>query len=377
MSPLNRLAAAVAAACFIPCACAADLQTVVDQAIRPLMEEYKVPGMAVAVTVNGKPAFFNYGLASKENHTPVSENTLFELGSVSKTFTATLASYAIDQGKLSLSDHPSRYIPQLKGSAIDKATVLNLGTYTAGGLPLQFPDEISNDEQHTLAYYRHWKPKAAPGQLREYSNPSLGLFGYIASRALKMNFDDAIEQQVISKLGLTSTYVRVPDSAMPNYAWGYDQDQAVRMSPGPFAEETYGIRSSAADMIRYVQANIDPGHLEAPMQRAIAGTHIGYFRTREMAQGLGWEQYAYPTTLEQLQDGNSAAMISSAVATHSITPPQQAAGLYDKTGSTRGFATYVVFVPEQKIGVVILANKNYPIPARIKAAHAILTQLAQ
>jgi beta-lactamase class C len=370
---LKRLTLAIAVS-FCLSAHAADLRGAVDQAIQPVMAEYDVPGVAVAVTVNGKTSFYNYGLASKESNTPVSENTLFELGSVSKTFTATLAAVAVAEGKLSLSDHPSRYMPQLKGHAVDKATVLNFATYSAGGFPQQFPDAVTNDEASMLAYFRNWKPKAKPGKLREYSNPSLGLFGHLTALALKQDFADAMQQRVFSPLGLTSTYIKVPESAMPDYAWGYDKDKPVRMRSDLFSEETYGVRSTSADMIRYVQANIEPAKLDAPLRPAITSTHIGYFRTGVMTQGLGWEQFAYPTSLDNLLAGNSVDMLSKANATKRIAP-QPESGLYDKTGSTRGFGAYVLFVPEKKIGIVILANKSYPIPARVKAAHAILTQL--
>ena len=97
-----------------------------------------------------------------------------------------------------------------------------------------------------------------------------------------------------------------------------------------------------------------------------------------MVQGLGWEQYPYPITLERLLAGNSPTMFMESNAVTQITPPQAPSGptLFNKTGSTNGFGAYVAFVPEKKIGVVILANRNFPIPARIKAAHAILEQLA-
>jgi beta-lactamase class C len=352
------------------------IRALVDAAIAPLMAENDVPGMAVAVTVAGKAFFFNYGVASRETLAPVNEATLFELGSISKTFTATLAAYAQVQGKLSLAEHPSKYMPQLKGYAIDKATLLHLGTYTAGGLPLQFPDEVSDDQM--LSYYQQWKPDAAPGQQRRYSNPSIGLLGYITGLALHSDFADAIENQLFPKLGMTGSYIRVPDSAMGNYAWGYDKEnKAVRVNPGVLAAQAYGVKSTAADMIRYVQANITPSQLEAPLRRAVDGTHIGYFKANALVQGLGWESYPYPITLRRLQDGNSSDMILDAVAAHRLTPPQARSGptLFNKTGSTFGFGSYIAFVPGKKIGIVMLANRNYPIPARIAAAHAILTQL--
>ncbi|MCU6432715.1 beta-lactamase [Undibacterium sp. Jales W-56] len=355
------------------------MRAIVDTAIHPLMAEYDVPGMAVAVTVDGQAFFFNYGVASREKNTPVSEATLFELGSISKTFTATLGSYAQVLGKLSLDDHPGKYMPQLKGSAIDQASLLNLGTYTAGGLPLQFPDEVS--DKGMTGYFRQWKPDAAPGAQREYSNPSIGLFGHITALALKADFADAMETRVFPQLGLHHSYIRVPKSAMPNYAWGYNQaNQAIRMNPGVFAAQAYGVRSSAADMIRFVQANIAPGRLDESMRRAVDGTHVGYFevgKVGEMVQGLGWEQYPYPASLERLLAGNSETMIwesnPAKRITRATTPPGPA--LFNKTGSTGGFGAYVAFVPDKKIGIVMLANRNYPIPARIKAAHAILEQL--
>ena len=120
------------------------LERIVDEVIGPLMKENGVPGMAVAVTVQGKRHFFNYGVASKETRQQVTENTIFEIGSISKTFTAILASYAQERGTLSLTDKASQHLPQLAGSSFDRISLLDLGTYTAGGLPLQFPAGVSS-----------------------------------------------------------------------------------------------------------------------------------------------------------------------------------------------------------------------------------------
>lgn len=354
------------------------IRDIVDTAIRPLMAEYDVPGMAIAITIDGQPHFFNYGVASRESDTPVNEETLFEIGSVSKTFTGTLAAYAQVLGKLSLDDRPGRYVPQLQGSAINQVNLLHLGTYTAGGLPLQFPDGVSDDER-MIRYFRQWQPDATPGAQRRYSNPSIGLLGRIAGLALKSNFTDAVEAQLLPTLGLHHTYIRVPERAMVKYAWGYNAaNEPIRVNPGVFDAEAYGIKSSAVDMIRFVQANIDPSRLEGSMQRAIKETHIGYFKIGEMVQGLGWEQYPYPSTLERLQAGNARTMIMESNAATRLTPPQAPPKptLFNKTGSTNGFGAYVAFVPERKIGIVMLANRNYPNPARIRAAHAVLEQLA-
>jgi beta-lactamase class C len=353
------------------------VRAAVDRAIQPLMAQHDVPGMAVAVTVDGQVLFFNYGEAWKQEHKPVTENTLFELGSVSKTITATLACYAHGLGKLSFADHPGQYVAQLKGSAIDRASVLELGTYTPGGLPQQFPDEVETEAQ-TIAYFRGWRPDAAPGTLRRYSNPSLGLFGHVTARALGVGFADAVEGRLFPALGMKHSHIRVPSSAMGDYAWGYDKtNRQVRVSPGPFDAETYGVKASAADVIRFVQANIDSTGLPEPMRRAIDCTHTGYFRIGDTVQGLGWEQYRAPVTLAALQAGNSTKMSAEPNPAVRLEPPQAPppGTLFNKTGATRGFGAYVLFVPDRRVGIVMLANKNYPISARVEAAYSILGQL--
>lgn len=383
MSRLTVLGACVALLGAGPCLAQAQtdqqIQSAVDTAIRPILQSQGVPGMAVAVTVNGKPHYFNYGVSSKESAQAVTENTLFEIGSVSKTFTATLGAYANATGKLSLSDKASKVLPALQGSAFDNVSVLQLGTYMAGGLPLQFPDEADHADK-MLGYFKQWKPVYPAGTQRLYSNPSIGLFGYLAAHNLGLPFDEAMEKTLLPKLGLTHTFLRVPQDQMSVYAQGYDKnDKPVRVDPGALDSEAYGIKTSTADMIRYVQANLKPASLEKPLQQAIATTHTGYYTVGDMTQGLGWERYSYPISLDKLLGGNSTPMAMQAHKVQWLTPPQPEpeSVLINKTGSTGGFGAYVAFVPAKDIGIVILANKNYPIPERVKAAHQILSALAE
>jgi len=379
--PLRRAASALVFACLTGPAVGADaggqpLRATVDAVIRPLMARYDIPGMAVAVTLDGRAQVFDYGLASREAGTPVGAETLFEIGSVSKTLTATLATYAQATGRLSLSDHPGRYVARLKGRPIDQATLLHLATYTAGGLPLQFPDDVADDDDAAIAWLADWKAGAKPGTEREYSNPSLGLLGYVTGVALKAGFAQSLEQQLLPRLGMRSTHVRMPAAALPNYAWGYRDDKPVHARPGPFGEETYGVKTTAADLIRFVQVNIEPSALEPALRAAVEATHIGYFRAGAMVQGLGWEQYAWPVSREALLGGNAAEMIEQANAVLPVRPDEPASPrLFDKTGSTGGFGAYVAFVPSRRIGIVMLANRNYPIPARVEAGYRILEEL--
>lgn len=150
-SPLSLLALSALLLSPLTQAAPADpLVGVVDDVIRPLVKEHRIPGMAVAVFKEGQPHYFNYGVAELATGKKVSEQTLFEIGSVSKTLTATLGAYAVVKGSIGLDDKVSRHAPWLKGSAFDGITMVELATYSAGGLPLQFPDEVESLEQMQL-----------------------------------------------------------------------------------------------------------------------------------------------------------------------------------------------------------------------------------
>lgn len=352
------------------------LRAIVDAAILPLISQHDIPGMAVGLILDGQPYVVAYGVASKENNVPVADTTLFEIGSVSKVFTATLAAYAQATGKLSLDDHPGMYLPHLKGTLIDQATLLHLGTYTAGGLPLQFPDGMK-EEAAVMKYFRDWTPRAPPGTRRQYSNASVGLLGAVASSALDDDFETLMQTTVFPAFGMVNSFMHVPDRKMPDYAWGYRKDRPVRMNKGPLAEQAYGVKTTVSDLLRFVQANIDLDSLESPMSRAVKATQVGYFRAGALIQGLGWEKYPYPVSLEWLLGGNAKEMLFDPQPARRLM--DQGAGeqyLFNKTGSTGGFASYVAFVPAKKIGIVMLANRSYPTPDRVRAAWGILEQLA-
>ena len=353
------------------------IKTYVDEAVKPLLEKHNIPGMAVALTINGENYFFNYGLASKETQEPVTNETIFEIGSISKTFTGTLASYAQVSGKLSFSDNAAKFLPQLKGSGFDKITVLNLGTYTSGGLPLQVPGTVENYDQ-LISYYKNWQSDAAPGTQRVYSNASIGLLGIVTAKSFGKSFEDLMEKTIFPKLGMKDSYINVPESQMKNYAWGYNrEDVPVRVNPGVVASEAYGLKSTSKDMIRFLEANMNLVKLDKKLRRAIDDTHVGYFKLNELTQNFIWEQYPYPAGLQTLLAGSSNKVIFEANAVVKLnppTPPQENVWI-NKTGSTAGFGGYVAFVPAKKIGIVMLANKNYPIDSRIAAAHQILSKI--
>ncbi|MCC3748865.1 beta-lactamase [Rouxiella badensis] len=348
-------------------------QDKIDSIIKPLMAQYQIPGMAIAVSINGKNTFYNYGVASKETHKAVSQNTIFEIGSLSKTFTATLANWAAQQGKISYSDAASHYIPELQGSAFDKITLLNLATHTSG-LPLFEPDHVKNNAQ-LMAWFKQWKPAQPAGTQRIYSNMGIGLLGMIAAKSLNQPFIDIMKNRMLPALGMHNSYVQVPADKMGEYAQGYNkQNQPVRVNPGVLDAEAYGIKSSSADLIRYLNINLRTQPIDAKWQTAVDATHRGYYQVGQFTQDMMWENYAYPSALKTLLDNNGSQIISQPQPTQAINPPQPPLeqAIYNKTGSTGGFSTYALFVPIKKMAIIVLANKSYPNEARVKAAYEVM-----
>ncbi|MDV5051343.1 class C beta-lactamase [Vibrio sp. T13N] len=354
------------------------LKSVVDECAKGLMNEYDIPGLAVAVTIDGKRYFYNYGFADESKGSLVTNDTIFELGSISKTFAATLTGYAQEKGKLNMDDKVKDYIPELENSVLGNTKLVHVATYTAGGLPLQFPSEVTNDAE-MMQYYKTWKPEYEAGTKRKYSNPSIGLFGYIGALSMKSDYTEMMETLILPKLGMTNTFVDVPKDKLNNYAFGYSSEgKPVRVNPGILDAQAYGIKSTSLDMLQYIEANMGQAQLNTDIENALERTHTKYFDTDTFTQAVGWEGYDYPVSLSQLLKGNSSDVILNAKPVQaSVSGTLGRDVWYNKTGSTGGFGAYVAYVPSEKIGIVILANKNYPNAERVEAAYNIISSVVK
>jgi beta-lactamase class C len=188
-----------------------------------------------------------------------------------------------------------------------------------------------------------------------------------------------MDGQLLPSLGLKNTYIRLPATRTADYAQGYSKQNApVRMKPDMLWEEAYGIRTTASDMNRFIAENMKLIRLEPALQRAITLTHSGYFTAGPLTQDLIWEQYPYPVPPKTVLDGNAQAMVLNATPATRITPPLAPRDdvWINKTGSTNGFGSYIAFIPQKRLGIVILANRNIPNEARVEAAYRILTALS-
>ncbi|RTN22913.1 CMY2/MIR/ACT/EC family class C beta-lactamase [Enterobacter quasimori] len=353
------------------------LANVVEKNITPLMKAQSIPGMAVAVIYQGQPHYFTFGKADVAANKPVTPQTLFELGSISKTFTGVLGGDAIAREEISLDDPVTKYWPELAGKQWQGIRLLDLATYTAGGLPLQVPDEVT-DSASLLRFYQTWQPQWKPGTTRLYANASIGLFGALAVKPSGMSFEQAMTKRVFQPLRLDHTWINVPKAEEAHYAWGYRDGKAVHVSPGMLDAEAYGVKTNVQDMASWVVANMAPDNIQnASLKQGITLAQSRYWRVGAMYQGLGWEMLNWPVDAKTVIEGsdNKVALAPlPAREVHPPAPPVKASWVH-KTGSTGGFGSYVAFIPQKQLGIVMLANKSYPNPARVDAAYRILDAL--
>lgn len=348
----------------------------IDPAVQKLMKAHDLPGLALGLTVDGRACYYNYGVSARTGGRPVTEETLFEIGSLSKTFTAIVAALGQVEGRLDLTDAVSKHLPELAGSAFDRVTLLHLATHTSG-LPLNPAGELKTEAQ-LKKYYRDWRPPYEPGSSRTYSNPGTALLGRAAAAALGEAFEALMTARLLPGLGLSRTFITVPQDRLQDYAQGYNKNnQPIRLKNDLLSTEAYALKSCTRDLIRYVEINLGLITVEPDLRRALSRTLTAHYQVGGLKQALMWEYYDEPVDLKTMLAGGSAEMIFKSNPATALEPagwPQRAA-LYNKTGSTNGFAAYAAFVPEKKMGLVLLANRPFPIEERMSLAHKIFSEL--
>lgn len=342
----------------------------------PVIAEFNIPGLVVGITFRGQQHFYATGFAKREGEIAASPETIFELGSISKIFNATLAALAEQQGVIDLESPASDSLPNLKGSAFDGIRLVDLATHVTGGLPLQVPDAVQ-DVPALVDWLVDWHPPQ-PGT-RSYSNVSIGLLGYITADAFGMPYAQAAEDILFPAMGLSSTFVNVPDTAMDRYAYGYDSktDAPIRVNPGVLADEAYGVKSTARDMVRLLDLELGNGDADPSLVAALKRTREGRAETAYYTQDMIWEQYPWPADLKAMEAGNGYDFILSPQPATEITPPlpPQQDVILNKTGATNGFGGYVTLLPAEDLGIVVLANRNYPNESRVRATYNLIESL--
>lgn len=182
------------------------------------------PGVAVLVVQNGKILFEKgYGLADLEHHVPVTPQTIFRIGSVTKQFTATAILKLQEEGRLSINDKLSKYIPDFPRG--DEVTLRELMNHTSGihdyvpndlstiAKPTTIEAMIKEIEKHPYDF--------DPGTQWRYDNAGYTLLGYIVEKVSGQSYGDFLRQNLFQPLGMTNTGVYRTHLGLSHEALGY------------------------------------------------------------------------------------------------------------------------------------------------------------
>jgi beta-lactamase class C len=185
-----------------------NVEQIVAQKIQPILPKGGGGGVAVAVRMNGKTSFYNYGMADNAQNRPVTADSIFNLGSVGKVFTTTLLAQAVRQGELSLDDPVAKYVTELqRGDDVRRITLGQLASHTSGlpRVPQQY--ETWHKGRYTrpdfVRFLNSWKadPKHEPGQQYLYSNAAMVLLRVALERRFNARFATLMHQRLTGPLG--------------------------------------------------------------------------------------------------------------------------------------------------------------------------------
>ncbi|HEY5800905.1 MAG TPA: serine hydrolase domain-containing protein, partial [Burkholderiaceae bacterium] len=227
----------------------------------------KATGVVVGMVDAKGPRVTSYG-AVAAGGAPVDGDTVFEIGSVSKTFTATLLADMVQRGEVALDDPISKYLPaSVKTPKRDgkEITLLDLATQTSG-LPRMPSNFAPKDKQNPYADYTAEQMYAFLssfeltrdiGSKYEYSNLGVGLLGHILALRAGTDYATLVQQRITGPLGMASTAIVLTPAMQTRLAAGHNRTLA--RVPGWDMNVLAGagaIRSTVNDMLKYAAANL-------------------------------------------------------------------------------------------------------------------------
>ena len=309
--------------------------------VRYLVEDGEASGIVLGVLeADGTTRFVSHGSGGPDTR-PLGPRSVYEIGSINKTFTGVLLADLVARGVVSLDDPVSRFLPEgvtMPSRSGREITLLDLATHTSGlprlasnHQPANMADPYADYSVQTMyAFITGHELRRDPGALPEYSNLGFGLLGHVLARAAgAASYEELVRQRILQPLGMTMTgYPLAGDIA----AWmvkGYRDRQVTSFWFGTDAiHGAGGLRSNAEDMLRYVAAHLGPPDDDLERAMRVASTPARALGEGDSI-GLGWQMIRH--------QGRRIVMHG---------------------GGTGGFSTHAAFDPERRVGYVLLTNSS-------------------
>lgn len=338
----------------------------IDNLAHSFMQQNKVEGLSIAVINNDKTFIFNYGYANELKKIPTTSNTIYRIASFSKTYTATLAAIAAVEGKLNLNEPFTKYFPELENNAnLNKITTTMLLTHTSS-LPFDFTP-LPKTYPQLVKDLNQFVPSNPPGSQYQYSNAGIGTAGYVVQNVYAKNYAEILAEKLTRPLNMDSTYLNVPIEKENQVALGHDINDKIR----PYSRDievwfaAASLKSTIIDMAKFLNAQINyPSLNNATLSKAILTVHQNKYC---LASKVACEQLAWQAHLISELKTSTGDTFSNIDSAGEVTfSPQKiikkdtlakSKFFIDKTCGGYGMSGYMAYIPERKIGVVILLNK--------------------
>ena len=308
----------------------------VQGVLRRYVEETGGVGAAVGLIDRTGSNIFVYGKQTIRGSDPITGETLFEIGSITKVFT-TLILAIMDGGAVHLDDPVERYLTGLTfhGCCGKKMTLRHLATHTSGlpGMPGNFNPQNPNNPyaDYTVEDLQRCVSSCAlqaiPGEKYEYSNLGMGLLGHILSTQAGQSYETLVRTVVCKQLQLDCTQISISSGGQNQFATGHCRGQVVEHWDIPTLAGAGALRSTIKDMTKFLAANM--GFSDSPIV--------------ELARRCHEQQYALPSA----ERGTGLGWVVSHADNHEIIW---------HNGGTGGFRSFLGFNSKTQTGAVILSN---------------------
>lgn len=327
------------------------------QLVQGMIDAWRVPGLAVAIVKDGEVIYQKgFGFRDREKKLPVTEDTLFAIGSSTKAFTTFVMGTLVDEGKLDWDKPVSTFLPGFKlydRTATELMTPRDLVTHRSG-LPrhdLSWYNATDLTRKELVARLPYMKPTYGLRERFQYNNFMFLTAGYLVEQVTGKSWEDNVRERIFEPLGMTGANFSVEDSqkaadfALP-YAQEGDQpeDESIKLIPfrvitnmGPAGS----INASVRDMAKWVEVHLSGGK-------------------------VGDKQIIGAATLADIHSPHM--VIDQAAERPELSQPSYGMGWFidsyrghqrvEHGGNIDGFSALVTLLPQDGLGVVILTNKN-------------------
>ena len=309
------------------------------------MERLKIPGVAVGLLRDGEEQTAGFGITNVEAPVPVDPHTLFQIGSITKTITGTVAMRLVEQGKLDLDVPVRTYLPELTMTdehAAANVTLRYLFSHTAGWLGDYFDDTGSGDDALAaivgrMATLPQWTPL---GKVFSYSNASFYLAGRVIEVVTGKPYEEVVQEMLLDPLGMDEAFFFANDCISRRVAVGHTTGGATPAVARPWAlaraaNPVGGLSASVRSMLRYARFQIGDG-------TAPDGT-----------------QLLKRASLDEMQTPvASAGSGAGAVGVTWMIKPVGGVGTARHSGGTNGQISIFILVPERQFALTIVTNAD-------------------